>query len=61
MKEPIKEISLERARELIGDKDMSEEQLQKILNKIKVFCNVAYQLYQKKDSFPNEGENNINL
>ena len=61
MNEPIKEITLERARELIGNKDISEEQLKKILDKLKVFCNVAYQLYQKKDSLPNEEHGNINL
>lgn len=61
MKQKVKEITLERARELIADKDMSEERLKKILESVKVFCNVAYGLYQKKDDPADDEPDKKNL
>lgn len=40
----MNELSLERAKALLG-KEVDEQQLKKVLEKIKVFCKVAYQLY----------------
>jgi hypothetical protein len=45
MKKQVNELSLERAKALLGNKQVDEQQLKKVLEKIKVFCKVAYQLY----------------
>jgi hypothetical protein len=47
MKKQVNELSLERAKALLGNKEVDEQQLKKVLEKIKVFCKVAYQLYLK--------------
>jgi hypothetical protein len=39
------ELTLENARELLGDNTISDERLEKIITGIKAFCKVAYELY----------------
>jgi hypothetical protein len=48
MKKQVNELSLERAIALLGNKEIKEDQLKKLLERIKAFCNVSYQLYLKK-------------
>jgi len=48
MKKQVNELDLERAKILLGQKEgkgIDEIKLKKILERIKVFCKVAYQLY----------------
>jgi len=48
MKKQVNELDLERAKILLGQKEgkgIDENKLKKILERIKVFCKVAYQLY----------------
>lgn len=42
------ELTLENSRELLNDKTMSDERLEKIINSIKIFCKVAYELYSNE-------------
>jgi len=42
----VNELSLERAKALLG-KEISEKRLKKVLERIKAFCKVAYELYSK--------------
>ena len=42
----VDELSLERAKALLG-KEISEERLKKMVERIKAFYKVAYQLYSK--------------
>lgn len=48
MKKQVKELSIERIRELLGAKKLSDEAIKKVMNRIKQFCKVAYELYLKK-------------
>ena len=47
MKKQVNELSHERAIALLGNKKINKEKLTKLLERIKAFCKVAYQLYQK--------------
>ena len=47
MKKQVNELDLERAKILLGQKEIDEVKLKKVLERIKVFCKVAYQLYLK--------------
>ena len=38
-------LTVEKAREILGDKEMSDEKLQEIVNAVKVFCKLSYELY----------------
>ena len=52
MKQPdreLKELSIERIKELLGTKKLSDESIKKLMDKIKRFCKVAYELYTKKN------------
>ena len=47
MKKQVNELSLERAKALLGKSNIDENKLRKLLEKIKAFCKVSYQLYLK--------------
>ena len=47
MKKQVNELDPERAKILLGQKEIDETKLKKMLERIKVFCKVAYQLYLK--------------
>ena len=44
----LTELSIERIKQLLGTKKISDESIKKVMDKIKRFCKVAYQLYLKK-------------
>lgn len=48
MKKQVKEMSLQRAKELLGLREIDEKKLVKLLERVKAFCRVSYQLYIKK-------------
>lgn len=56
MKESVKELSIERIKELLGNKKLSDETIRKVMARIKRFCKVAYELYLKKDKPKNKAE-----
>ena len=41
-------LTLEIAREILGDTELNDEELSKIIQKVKIFCKVAYELYSTK-------------
>lgn len=43
-------LTLEKARELLGNNDMSDEKLEMIISNIKVFCKVAYEMYSEEQN-----------
>ena len=45
MKKQVNELSPERAKILLGNNEMDEDKLLKLLERIKAFCKVTYQLY----------------
>lgn len=47
MTKQVNELSFERAKSLLGQKEINEEQLKEVLERIKAFCKVSYQLYLK--------------
>jgi hypothetical protein len=60
------ELTLEKARELLGEesnKTMSDEKLEQIIKSVKVFCKVAYELYSEEQNQKviNESNNIIEL
>lgn len=54
------ELTLEKARELLGvnenSEPLSDERLEKIINSIKVFCKVAYELYSEEQNQKSKNE-----
>ncbi len=53
-KETKGELTLEKARGLLGTNEnnetLSDEKLEKIINSIKVFCKIAYELYSEEQN-----------
>jgi|LakMenEpi03Aug12_release.lakeMendotaPanAssembly.Ray.scaffolds.fasta_scaffold3227586_1 hypothetical protein len=49
MKPIEKELSLEKIKELLGNKKLSDETINKIMVRINRFCKVAYELYTKRE------------
>jgi hypothetical protein len=49
MKKQVNEMSLERAKALLG-REVDEHKLKKLLERIKAFCKVSYELYLKSIS-----------
>lgn len=47
MTKQVNELCPERAKSLLGQKEIKEEQLKEMLERIKAFCKVSYQLYLK--------------
>lgn len=44
-------LTLEKAREILGDSDLTDERLNKIIEAVKVFCKISYELYlEEQDS-----------
>jgi hypothetical protein len=54
MNKRVNELTPERAKVLLGENEISEERLKKVLDRIKVFCKVAYQLYSKRNQVTTE-------
>ncbi len=52
----LKELSIERIKELLGNKKLSDETIKKVMDRIKRFCKVAYELYLKKNKPKNKVE-----
>jgi hypothetical protein len=53
----VDELSLERAKALLGEKEISEERLTKVLEQVKAFCKVAYELYSKTNEVNCKSDN----
>lgn len=49
-------LSLDKAKELLEDKNISDQDLSEVLKSIKIFCKVAYELYVQEQ---NQNENKI--
>lgn len=45
MKKQVNELSPERAKALLGNNELDEAQLIRLMEQIKAFCKVSYQLY----------------
>ena len=45
MKKQVNKLSPERAKALLGSNELDEAQLIRLLEQIKAFCKVSYQLY----------------
>jgi hypothetical protein len=52
----LKELSIEKIKELLGTKKLSDESIKKLMDKIKRFCKVTYELYTKKNTSKNKAE-----
>lgn len=48
--ESKEELTLDNVRTLLEDKNSSDEQLEKIINSIKIFCKVSYELYSEEQN-----------
>ncbi len=53
----VNELSLERAKALLG-KEIPEQRLKKVVERIKAFCKVAYQFYSKAN-VTEKGNDNV--
>lgn len=49
-----KHISLERARELLGDAAISDEELIEIINNLKQFCGIVCAIYKQENKIENK-------
>lgn len=54
MKKQENELSPEKAKALLGDNQLNEAQLIRLMEQIKAFCKISYQLYA--DSNPPDKE-----
>ncbi len=41
------DLNISKAKEILQDESMSDEQLTKIINAVEIFCKVAYELYSE--------------
>ncbi len=57
MNKRVNELTPERVKALLGENEISEERLKKVLEQVKVFCKVAYQLYSKNNTTDTQGDN----
>lgn len=48
-KEEPKEMSLERARELLGDVELTDEELKGLLENIRIFCGLVHDIYKGRN------------
>lgn len=53
----VNELNLERAKALLGEKKIPDEKLIRVLEQVKMFCKVAYQLYAKQGGTEKENDN----
>jgi hypothetical protein len=53
----VNELNLERAKALLSEKEISEERLTKLLEQVKAFCKVAYQLYSNTNETEKTSDN----
>ena len=42
------ELSLDKAHEILGDTQISDEELNKIIQSVRIFCKIAYELYAEQ-------------
>jgi hypothetical protein len=42
------ELSLAKAREILNDETMSDEQLNKIIDSVNIFCRISYELFSQQ-------------
>lgn len=59
MKKQVNELSPERAKALLGTNEIDEEKLIKVLERIKAFCKVSYQLYSNHNPPDKETERTL--
>ena len=52
------EITIERARELLNDYEISDTELTEILQNIKTFCEITYDIFRKQQEAYNSDEEN---
>lgn len=45
-KESVKEVTLERAKELLNNKSISDEDLKKLMNNLRAFCRIVIEIRQ---------------
>ena len=50
MTKRLKQITLDKAKKIIGTKDIDDAILEKRMQSIKIFCKVAYEFYQKNNT-----------
>lgn len=48
MKKQVKELSLQRAAALLEGKKLNEQTLLQLVERVKAFCKISYQLYLQK-------------
>ena len=53
-------VTLARARELLGDKDISDEELEKVLENLRTYCGIVYDVYKKVKQEAKENGDTIN-
>ena len=47
--ESVKEVSLERARELLKNKSIGDEELKKLMDNLRAFCRIVISIQQKQE------------
>lgn len=53
----VNELNLERAKALLGKEKIPDDKLPRVLEQVKMFCKVAYQLYAKQSGTDNSSDN----
>ena len=47
--EEVKEVTLERARELLKNKSIGDEELKKLMDNLRAFCRIVISIQQKQE------------
>jgi hypothetical protein len=48
-KESVKEVTLERARELLKNKKIGDEELKKLMDNLRAFCRIVIDIHEKNE------------
>jgi hypothetical protein len=59
-KEEPKEISLERARELLGDIELTDEELKGLVDNIRIFCGLVHDIYKGRNGERHDDHPDLN-
>lgn len=57
----VNKLNSEKTEIPLGNKEISEEKLKTVLEQIKVFCKIAYQLYSERNGTDKTSDNEKEL
>ena len=56
--EAVREVTLERARQLLKDKIITDEELKKVMDNLRAFCRIIIDIHQAQEKHKQTDEQN---